>query len=111
MKGLSMLKRYQVLLTDWQGEYVKFAAEKYDLSFSEILRIMISFCAIEIAKYEHPGYKTKVRPGQFMEKCKKMVKDGIDESELHAYLSQMYFEARKAVEYRMEHDPGSAAKK
>jgi hypothetical protein len=103
VKGLSMLKRYQVLLSDWQGEYLKFASEKYDLSSSEILRIMICFTAIETAKLEHPEYKSKIQPRQFFKKTKEMMQHRIDETELHAYLSQLYFEARKAVEYRMEH--------
>ncbi len=36
-----MLKRYQVLLPDWLEDYVKLLADKYDLSFSEIIRTII----------------------------------------------------------------------
>jgi replication fork clamp-binding protein CrfC len=33
-----MLKRHQVLLTDWQTEYLKDVAKKNDISFSEAIR-------------------------------------------------------------------------
>lgn len=33
-----MLKRYQVLLPDWMEEYIKYLVDKYDLSFSEVIR-------------------------------------------------------------------------
>jgi hypothetical protein len=37
-----MLKRCQILLTDWQQEYIRDTAQRYDLSFSEVTRIFLS---------------------------------------------------------------------
>lgn len=98
-----MLKRFQVLLSDWQAEYVKFISERYDLSFSEALRMIISVWAIGATKTMHPEFKSKFDTNEFINRAKQMTKDSIDEMSMHPLFSSLYFEARKAVEYRIEH--------
>jgi len=113
-----MLKRYQVLLTDWQEEYVKFLADRYDLSFSEVIRIVIVLEAIMITGLLHPEYKTGIPIKDVMVELKKMSRPDRSEVEFYKLISAGYFEARKAIEYRMNKEkneakkkPGKAAKK
>lgn len=98
-----MLKRYQVLLSDWQAEYAKFVAERYDMSFSEVLRMCLSVFAIEAVGLLHPTYKSKFDTRKFVAAAKGLKKESLDAAKMHTYLSQLYFEGRKAVEYRIEH--------
>ena len=37
-----MMKRYQVLLPEWMEDYLKIAVDRYDFTFSEVIRAMIS---------------------------------------------------------------------
>jgi len=105
-----MLKRYQVLLTDWQEEYVKFLAERYDLSFSEVIRIVIVLEAILMTGLLYPEYKTGMPIKEVMAKLKKMSNPDRNEAELHKLISAGYFEARKAIEYRMSKEKQKAKK-
>ena len=54
-----MLKRHQVLLTDWQTEHLKLIARQNDLSFSELIRVVLSEGFIYTAMTLHPECKTK----------------------------------------------------
>jgi hypothetical protein len=96
-----MLKRCQVLFEDWQMEYLNHLADIYDLSFSEAVRMSISFgfiCAISVL---HPEFK----PGIDKKSIQKASNRKLPEEELHKLLSKLYFETRKAVEYRMTKAP------
>ena len=97
-----MLKRYQVLLSDWQEEYVRFLAEKYDLSFSEVIRILIVLESIMMTGHFYPEYKPSMSMKELVSKLKKMAKPDRNEEDLHKLISAGYFEARKAIEYRMQ---------
>jgi predicted DNA-binding protein YlxM (UPF0122 family) len=105
-----MLKRYQVLLTDWQEEYVKFLVEKYDLSFSEVIRILIVLEAIMITGHLHPEYKTGISMKKLAVELKKMANPNRNEAEMYKLISAGYFEARKAIEYRMSKEKQKAKK-
>jgi sulfur relay (sulfurtransferase) DsrC/TusE family protein len=97
-----MLKRYQILLSDWLGEYVKFISEKYDMSFSEATRALLCLATIECISELYPEYKTKMRVKDFVREVKKMLSNGEkNEEEFHRLMSIAYFEARKATEYRI----------
>jgi hypothetical protein len=96
-----MLKRYQVLLSDWQEEYVRFLTDKYDLSFSEVIRSMIVLDAILATQYLYPEYKPAKPVKEIVKELKKFAEGGKQE-DLYRLLSTAYFEARKAMEYRLK---------
>ena len=80
-----MLKRHQILLDDWQVEYIKLVTETHDISFSD-----------------YPNYKAGIDL-----KSLKRIKDlslykKRSEEGFHKGLSNIYFEARKAVEFRLK---------
>lgn len=94
-----MLKRYQVLLEDWQEEYVKFIAQKYDLGFSEVIRGLMCVEAIEVVRQLFPKYKLKLTAKNIKEMLEKYARK--DRAVLHRFMSSAYYEARKAMEYRI----------
>jgi len=96
-----MLKRYQVLLTDWLGEYAQFISQEYDISFSEAVRIIMCVGAIQSIKELYPRHKSNLSVKHIVRDVKKVAIEKLREDLMHQKLSQAYFEARKAIEFRM----------
>ncbi len=96
-----MLKRFQILLEDWQEEYLRFISETYDVSFSESTRITLCVGMIESAKQVCPGFKPGISVKEAAQTIAKIEKGKAREEKFHSLLSKMYFEARKAVEVRL----------
>ena len=96
-----MLKRYQVLLPDWLEDYHKLLVDRYDLSFSEVLRIALCIEVLTMVPLLCPEYKPGITAEEISKLIKKKLKETMDQDELHKFMSKIYFEARKAVEYRL----------
>ena len=96
-----MLKRYQILLNDWQADYLKFVSENYDISFSESIRVLVCVAALHSIAEIFPEYKPKVTIKNVAKKIRKMQGGKLNEEEFHKMMSGLYFESRKAMEFRM----------
>jgi len=94
-----MLKRYQVLLEDWQAEHLKLFAERIDFSFSEMVRIALSHGMLHYCPYIFPHCREPIFD---QKELGKMAKEGSDsntpEERRHQLASKLYFEARKTAE-------------
>jgi len=99
-----VLKRYQVLLPDWLEEYIKYLADKYDLSFSEVIRVEICIAIVGTISKLHPEYKFGITPEEILDMIKKAIQENTESDEQHRILSQIYFETRKAIEYRFSQE-------
>jgi hypothetical protein len=99
-----MLKRYQVLLSDWIEDYIKVVAEKYDLSSSAVIRVHIALGILFVRTTVHPEYKLNFEDKDFRELSKKAAKGELDETEVHQWISRILFETRKLVEFRLAKD-------
>jgi hypothetical protein len=97
-----MLKRYQVLLPDWMEDYIKFLVERYDLSFSEIIRAQLCFSFLNTIIKLCPEYKPGITTENIVASVRLDVRDDLKREDLHKLFSKMYFETRKAVEYRLD---------
>lgn len=97
-----MLKRYQIFLEEWQIDYIKKIAEIHDQSFSEILRVILCEGIMGIVSALHPEYKLKLTQKEFANMIRSSADPKTPADEVHAHLSKIYFETRKALEYRME---------
>ena len=95
-----MYKRFQVLLTDWQAEYAKFIAERYDLSFSEAIRAVFSVGSLRLISAVQPEYTAQISKKHLSDITKKAI-DPSRDAEKHRFLSKLYFETRKAIEHRL----------
>ena len=96
-----MLKRCQVLLEDWQQEYLKNTAKRYDQSFSEVLRIFLSQGFLFIIPRLHPEFKTAITGKEIKKMTIKVGSPSTSIEDRHRLISRLYFEARKAVEHRL----------
>jgi hypothetical protein len=94
-----MLTRHQILLDDWQAEHYKLIADTYDVSFSEMIRMALCMDIISATRLAFPKYKWSVDL-KMLEKAvkKKNIIGAIGVEKFHSFLSQLYFETRKATE-------------
>lgn len=95
-----MLKRYQVLLPDWMEDNIKYYIDKYGLSFSEGIRAELCSAIIATVQLQFPEYKPDTTLEEIIGKLGKMQNRKIKKEEIKQILSNVYFEARKASEYR-----------
>jgi len=95
-----VLKRYQVLLPDWLEDYVKKLADNYDLSFSEVIRVEICMAVISTISKLYPEHKFGLTHEEILDWIKNNVQKHLGRDEEHRMLSKIYFETRKAIEYR-----------
>ena len=95
-----MLKRYQVLLPDWLGEYIKQLVDKYDLSFSEVIRVEICMAILSAVAEIFPEYKLGITPKEILTQIRKQAEKEMEREDAYRILSKIYFETRKAIEYR-----------
>jgi len=102
-----VLKRYQVLLQGWLEDYVKYIVEIYDLSFSEVIRLELCFAILSSTISQYPEFKPGITPQEILESAKKAAQFGINRDELHRVMSKIYFETRKAVEFRLSQEKKS----
>ncbi|NQU73180.1 MAG: hypothetical protein HQ547_00520 [Candidatus Omnitrophica bacterium] len=96
-----MLKRTQVLLEDWQVDYIKRSAEKFDFSFSEVVRILVSEAALSILFSMEPKKKVGITPKKLIAMKKRVLDRNTSSEERHKIISDVYFEARKATEHNI----------
>lgn len=105
-----MLKRYQVLLPDWLEEHVRYIADRFDLSFSEVIRGEICFATLVAVRLLYPEYKPDIKPDEIISHTKEFEKNEMNREDLHRHLSKLYFETRKAIEYLLEKEKTSKKK-
>jgi hypothetical protein len=94
-----MLKRCQVLLEDWQVEHLKLRAGGRDLSFSEMVRVLLCEGISYSLPVAYPDCKSKSIDRNELDK---LIAEGVNvktsEARRHQIISKLYFESRKATE-------------
>ena len=96
----NMLKRNQVLLNTWIVDHAKAIAKKYDVSFSEVIRLLVCLQACAHIKMLYPEYEYKIKLSDLSRGISTTNKKGsLDPEELHKTFSDIYFESRKAMEF------------
>ena len=96
-----MLKRYQVLLEDWLADYIKHAAKIYDLSFSETIRLTLCFEYLDMAISAYK-YRPEITKAEIIKALNKVMNKKHAEEDRHKIISKLYFEGRKAIEFRLK---------
>jgi len=94
-----MLKRYQVLLDEWLADFAKARSDKYDASFSETIRIGLCVYYGTMISELYPELKYKFTPDKVAPILKKYTDSEESEEEKHKFISEVYYETRKAMEY------------
>ena len=76
-------------------------AKAHDISVSEALRVIFSMGAVCAVEAVHPEYKCGVPLPEIAKMMRKTNQRSCSMDDTHKFISTIYFEARKAVEYRI----------
>jgi hypothetical protein len=99
-KGGPVQKRYQVLIPDWLEDYIKWGVEKFGLSFSELIRLEICQAVIFYMSARYPEYKPGFTMDDHLRGVTLFEEGNLNAEDIDKIISTIYFEARKAIEYR-----------
>jgi len=99
-----MLIRKQVLITDWLNDYITYLAELYDVSYSEVVRLGLCFEFITTIKELYPKSECEINRKELLNLLQKTLQEKKTTEEAHRFISKLYFESRKAIEFRMKRD-------
>jgi hypothetical protein len=94
-----MLIRHQVLLTDWQTEHLKKMAKRNDVSFSEMIRIILCEGLLRAGMIISPEYAKNVDKKKLDNLAKEGTDIKTDPGKRHRIVSELYFEARKMTDH------------
>ena len=95
----SMLKRQQILINNWLIDHLQEVAKKYDISYSELVRVMLCCNVIKNTRKLFPDEDIADMEKEYAELIeKKNDPDTYEPEDLHNFISKVYFEARKAAE-------------
>lgn len=97
-----MLKRYQVLIPDWLEEYLKEISKAYGLSFSESIRAEVCIAILLSIQELFPEFEMDFSFQEMFSVSKGKSPFNIDRTAIKKGLSKLYFEARKAAEFRTQ---------
>lgn len=95
-----MQKRYQVLIPDWLEDYLKEVSIAYSLNFSETIRAEVCIAIILSVQELFPDFQLDFSFTEMFSHPKQKSPFSIDREILKKGLSKLYFEARKAAEFR-----------
>ena len=97
------MKKLQIMLPLWLADFIELIANEYDLSISEVARLQICYAIIART---HIVYKDYVPEMPLKEISKEITEflDSEDREDFLRFLSEIYFEARKAVKFRLKID-------
>ncbi|MFC2163774.1 hypothetical protein ACFLT2_02110 [Acidobacteriota bacterium] len=101
-----MLKRYQVLLPEWLEDYLKWGVERSKVSFSEIIRLEVCLGVLATIEELHPEYKPGLALKDILSAIKSFAQQKPRKDKVSNFLSTIYFETRKAIEYRYSKTSG-----
>lgn len=96
-----MNRKYQVILPDWLEDYIKFLVDKYELNFSEVIRLQICYSVLCLMEKIYPEFESGLSVNDIAT-IPHEYPESQDREDLLRRLSKIYFETRKAVEYRLE---------
>jgi transposase len=89
----------QVLLEKWLDDYIEILTKKYDLSTSSVIRAHICLAIVCLLPRLYPEYKSNSVEEEMVEFAKNVSKQEHEDMEVHHMLSNITYEARKAIEF------------
>lgn len=98
-----MLKKMQVMLPVWMTDHIERVSEIHELSVSEFMRIQLCFSIIAYTTIAFPQYKSDLPLKTICSKPLQLLESDEREDYLR-FLSEIYFEARKAVKFRAKNE-------
>lgn len=104
------MKSYQVLLPRWLERPIKKRVDLMGVSFSEVIRVQICLAVLAIQNTLYPQYKPGIKLEFFLKAITEFFDGNHEKDEILELYSDIYFETRKALEYREKQENKSEKK-
>lgn len=98
------MKSYQVLLPSWLEKPIKKRVDLLNVSFSEVIRVQICLAVLALQEVLYPEYKPGIQLESFLISIKNFFDGSHEKEDVLELYSDIYFETRKALEYRMKQE-------
>ena len=98
------MKSYQVLLPNWLERPIKKRVDQLEVSFSEVLRVQVCLAVLALQNTLYPEYKPGIKLEDFLRSIKMFLDGSHEKSEILQLYSDIYYETRKALEYRVKQE-------
>ena len=97
-----MLRRKQVMISDWLDDFLHAASKRYKLSYSEIIRIATCHHMISVICERDPKFKMLTTTKQVAKNMKAYCKGTAGEVETRKMIADIYLEAKKILDIRLK---------
>lgn len=94
------MKSYQVLLPRWLERPIKKRVDLMGVSISEVIRVQICIAVLALQSNLYPEYKPERTLEFFLNSIIEFFDGNHEKDEILELYSDIYFETRKALEYR-----------
>ena len=96
------LRRKQVMISDWLDDYMQELSKIYDVSYSEIVRAMLSYAFGSTVSQVHPEYKFSIDAERMANAAIERNDGKIDIEANRKLLADIYYEARQLIEQHLQ---------
>ncbi|MCA9400752.1 MAG: hypothetical protein KC713_03935 [Candidatus Omnitrophica bacterium] len=93
-----MLRRKQVMVSDWLDDFIIEISQHYNLSYSEAVRIMLSFGFAQVVTKISPDYSFSIDAQDIADASKERNNGKINPEIKRKLTADIYFEARNILE-------------
>lgn len=101
-KERKLQKKIQVMVPLWMDDYFKKLSDHLELNTSEMIRLYLCIAVIASVTHLFPEYKPGITLKEIFKKTKALADLDDEREEMYRILSEIYFEARKAGNFRIE---------
>ena len=93
-----MLKRKQILLPDWLDDYIKEISSAYNVSYSEVVRVMLSFSFGQVAAKLYPQYEFSIDVDRMIASSREHNNGEVNVEDNRKLRADIYYEAKKIID-------------
>jgi len=96
-----MLRRKQVLVSDWLDDFVNYVSKRYDISYSEVIRVSVAYMLTGILAGADSKYEMTVTWEDLAQVLQKSWENEGDLENTRKVISDVYWDAKKILSDRM----------
>jgi len=97
-----MLRRKQVMISDWLDDSIQYVSNRYDISYSEVIRVSVAYFLGGILAEADPKYKMSVSWKDIAKLVEQSWDVKADLEETRQVIYDIYGEAKKILKNRSE---------
>lgn len=93
-----MLRRKQIMMSDWLDDFIQEICKKYNVSYSEAVRVMLSYGFAQVLCKIYPEYNFSIDADRMASASRELNDGKIDIEANQKLTADIYFEARRILD-------------